>query len=225
MTQKTSFKNALIIFYKKAISPEFELNLQNKHVRLCYCTKFMVKETTRHKKIVTSLKENHIEITANEDFEARTSISLKDYLKQKLLELGEPCLSILTMHTYQKLNMAIITEKMGYANEHTTRQQKYKCLKRIRKMIPEEEKNSYLECSNEFNHIEAFEAYYNNELSAHAIIDFEERLESDDEFKNEYAIYLQLQEAIEEHGDQQLKSFIRKYDAEYVNSKQKTRLH
>ena len=72
------------------------------------------------------------------------AISLKDYIKQKLLALGEPCFSILMMHSYQKLSMATISEKMGYANEHTTRQQKYKCLKRIRKMIPEEDKNNYL---------------------------------------------------------------------------------
>ncbi len=72
--------------------------------------------------------------------------------------------------------------------------------------------------SNEFNHIEAFEAYHNNELSALAIIDFEERLESDLEFKSEYILYLQLQEAIEEHGDHQLKTSLNKLHAEYVNS-------
>lgn len=143
---KDIFQNALIIFYKKAITPSFELTSKISTYVFATAQNLWLKKLRDKKNSNIPLKENHTtEITANEDFEREfPTLSLKDYLKQKLLELGEPCLSILTMHTYQKLNMAIITEKMGYANEHTTRQQKYKCLKRIRKMISEEEKNSYL---------------------------------------------------------------------------------
>ncbi len=77
--------------------------------------------------------------------------------------------------------------------------------------------------SNEFNHIEAFEAYYSNELSANARIDFEERLESDFDFKNEYDLYLQLQKAIEAHGDEQLKISLDEYHSEYINSQIKNK--
>lgn len=73
--------------------------------------------------------------------------------------------------------------------------------------------------SNEFNHIEAFEAYYNNELSANAKIGFEERLDSDLEFKHEYSLYLQLQEAINTVGDDQLKVTLDDYHTDYINSK------
>lgn len=72
--------------------------------------------------------------------------------------------------------------------------------------------------SNEFNHIEAFEAYYNNELSANAIIDFEERLESDDEFKNEYNLYLQLQLAINDIGQDQLKSTLDTLHSNHIST-------
>lgn len=78
--------------------------------------------------------------------------------------------------------------------------------------------------SNEFNHIEAFEAYYNNSLPANSKIDFEERLESDSDFKNEYDLYLQLQEVIENVGDEQLKASLEIHHNNYIHSKQANNL-
>lgn len=72
--------------------------------------------------------------------------------------------------------------------------------------------------SNEFNYIEAFEAYYNHELSANAKIDFEERLDSDADFKHEYNLYLQLQKALEDIGDEQLKTKLNVYHHHHVNA-------
>ncbi len=140
---KDTFQNALIIFYKKAILPDFKLTSKISTYIFATAQNLWLKKLRDSKKKEVYLNEQSIEVDAADEVE-EPAISLRDYIKQKLIALGEPCISIIMMHSYQKLSMVAISEKMGYANEHTTRQQKYKCLQRIRKMIPEEDKNKYL---------------------------------------------------------------------------------
>lgn len=45
--------------------------------------------------------------------------------------LGDPCKSIIQMYYYMNHNMEEITQKLGYKNSDTTKNQKYKCLKRL----------------------------------------------------------------------------------------------
>lgn len=48
------------------------------------------------------------------------------------------------MHSYRKTPMSQIANHFGYANEHTARQQKYKCLQRLKKDTPYHEIKQYL---------------------------------------------------------------------------------
>lgn len=141
---KDIFQNAVIVFYKKSRSPNFELTSKISTYLFSIAQNLWLKKLRDSKHKNVSLDERPFELEQPSQDHEEQSVSLKNYLKQKLIELGEPCLSILLMYSYQKLNMSTITKHLGYANEHTTRQQKYKCLKRIRKMIPEEVKNNYL---------------------------------------------------------------------------------
>lgn len=50
---------------------------------------------------------------------------------QSLDELGDPCKSLLQFYYYQEKSMEEITDLMGYKNADTTKNQKYKCLKRL----------------------------------------------------------------------------------------------
>lgn len=50
---------------------------------------------------------------------------------ESLEKLGDPCKSLLQYFYYQKMNMEEITHRMGYKNADTTKNQKYKCLKRL----------------------------------------------------------------------------------------------
>lgn len=141
---KDIFQNALIIFYKKALEVNFELTSKLSTYIFAIAQNLWLKKLRDNKHNHSPIDERFSNLEAKTQNTEEPAISLKEYIQQKLLTLGEPCLSILIMHTYQKLSMAMISKKMGYANEHTARQQKYKCLRRIRKMIPEEDKNRYL---------------------------------------------------------------------------------
>lgn len=53
-------------------------------------------------------------------------------------KLGEPCRSILIQYYYHKRNIEQLKDLFGYKNTETTKNQKYKCLERLRKMVKDE---------------------------------------------------------------------------------------
>ena len=140
---KDIFQNALIIFYKKAIVPDFELNAKistylfgvSKNLWLNQLRSRKRKENTTN--INEPSEELKIEI-GSDDFD------LEVYITNKIEQLGDPCLTLLIMHTYKKLSMDQIAKELGYANNHTARQQKYKCLQRLKKSIPFDDIKQYI---------------------------------------------------------------------------------
>ncbi|MDF9794975.1 RNA polymerase sigma factor (sigma-70 family) [Catalinimonas alkaloidigena] len=56
-------------------------------------------------------------------------------LETGLEKLGSPCKDILEMMYYEKRSVDYITEKLGYKNSETTKNQKYKCMQRLKKLV------------------------------------------------------------------------------------------
>ncbi len=64
-------------------------------------------------------------------------------LVEKCLEkLGEPCKSLLELYYFHSLTMDEIAEKMKYKNRQTSKNLKYKCVNRLRKIYLEEYRKS-----------------------------------------------------------------------------------
>jgi RNA polymerase sigma-70 factor (ECF subfamily) len=64
-------------------------------------------------------------------------------LVEKCLEkLGEPCKSLLELYYFHGLSMEEIADKMNYKNRFTSKNLKYKCVKRLRRLYLEELKKS-----------------------------------------------------------------------------------
>lgn len=141
---KDIFQNALIIFYKKALLPDFELNAKIS-TYLFGVSKNLWLNQLRLKKNKSKITIENEHNTVEQQIEMGScEFNLEVFIKDKLEQLGEPCLSLLIMHTYKKLSMDQITEKLGYANNHTAWQQKYKCLQRLKKSIPFDEIKQHL---------------------------------------------------------------------------------
>lgn len=51
--------------------------------------------------------------------------------------IGEPCKSLLQLYYYKEMSMEEITILLGYKNADTTKNQKYKCMKRLQKAFKE----------------------------------------------------------------------------------------
>jgi RNA polymerase sigma-70 factor (ECF subfamily) len=60
-------------------------------------------------------------------------------LVEKCLEmLGEPCKSLLELYYYHSLSMEEIADRMNYKNRFTSKNLKYKCINRLRRIYIEE---------------------------------------------------------------------------------------
>jgi RNA polymerase sigma-70 factor (ECF subfamily) len=55
-----------------------------------------------------------------------------------LEKLGEPCRSILELYYYHSMSMDEIAERMNYKNRFTSKNLKYKCINRLRRIYIEE---------------------------------------------------------------------------------------
>lgn len=75
-----------------------------------------------------------------EEIEDEQSIheSNLELVNQCFRRLGEPCHTLLDLYYYQKRNMDEIAGQLDYKNTDTAKNQKYKCMERLRKMVEEE---------------------------------------------------------------------------------------
>ena len=130
------FHNGLIIFYEKVKTNEFRLEAKISTYVFAICKNIWLKKLRKkssHKAV--ELEEHHqlVEETSNKNEEGIITL-----VRQKLNELGNPCKELILMHEFHKMDWQSISSKMGYATAHAARNQKYKCLQRMKKLIPSE---------------------------------------------------------------------------------------
>lgn len=78
----------------------------------------------------------------NEEMDVANDLSEHEELEQNILkmssslqELGEPCKTLIEDFYVQQLSMDQIAEKFGYTNSDNAKNQKYKCLQRLKKLF------------------------------------------------------------------------------------------
>lgn len=70
---------------------------------------------------------------------AQSELDLK-LISRCLNLIGEPCYQLLQFFYFQKKSMEEISAAMGYKNPETAKNQKYKCMERLRKLVEDEQK-------------------------------------------------------------------------------------
>jgi RNA polymerase sigma-70 factor (ECF subfamily) len=93
-----------------------------------------------------SIYANYIENTTDESI-SRYEDNFKK-VKKSIVLLGEPCKSILEMFYYTKMTCEEISTRLNYKNEDTVKNQKYKCLLKLKKIFeqqPEDVNNNLIE--------------------------------------------------------------------------------
>jgi len=138
---KDLFQNALIKFYKKALSPDFQLSAKiSTYLYAIAQNQFLDLLRKKKKEQVLDIDQQVIDSEINP---TENKSNLFNSVKRLLNELGNPCKELIFMHSYQGYSFTEIAEKLGYNNSNTAKQQKYKCLIRLRNMIPKELINEY----------------------------------------------------------------------------------
>lgn len=134
---KDIYQEAFMVLYEKLKDSSFELNCQIKTFLYAVCRRMWLKRLRQKSPMVNKVEdfEEFIRIDEAQENEMDEKEAQFTSMNQALARLGEPCSTILQDFYIQNLNMLQITEKMGYTNADNAKNQKYKCLQRLKKLF------------------------------------------------------------------------------------------
>lgn len=132
------FQEAMIVLYEKARSGSFELNSQLKTYLYSVCRRLWLKRLNQAQKISISPEVENLEQTVpvEEELERHEQRHREFQLMDTSLNsLGEPCKSLLEAYYFGNKSMVEIAGDFGYTNADNAKNQKYKCLMRLKKIF------------------------------------------------------------------------------------------
>ena len=130
------FQEAMIVLYEKARSGSFELNSQLKTYLYSVCRRLWLKRLNQQQRFSPEVDNLEETVAVEEDVERHEQRN-KDFLvmERSLKNLGEPCKSLLEAYYLEKKSMVDIAADFGYTNADNAKNQKYKCLMRLKKIF------------------------------------------------------------------------------------------
>ena len=133
---KDVYQEAVIHFYEKVQSGSMVLSCQIKTYLYSVCRRLWLKKLAGKKRFVSNIQDFEQyapldkDVIEFEDQEQDFALML-DSLK----ELGEPCNALIKDFYWTDLSMEEIAEKFGYTNADNAKNQKYKCLQRLKRFF------------------------------------------------------------------------------------------
>ncbi len=131
---KDIYQDTVIIFYEKLQDEAFELTCRISTFLYSVGKRLWLKQLQLKNRFTDEFHEageaiilDWTEIGSNEDQYTA--------MHQALESMGEPCRTILKDFYMHSASMDEITEKFGYTNSDNAKTQKYKCLKRLKKIF------------------------------------------------------------------------------------------
>lgn len=130
------FQEAMIVLYEKVKTGSFELNCQLKTFLYSVCRRLWLKRLNQLQKMSPEVENLGETVPVEEDLELHEQRNLDFLIMEKSMKnLGEPCKSLLEAYYLQKKGMVEIAESFGYTNADNAKNQKYKCLMRLKKLF------------------------------------------------------------------------------------------
>ena len=133
---KDVYQEAVIAFYERAQQPDFALTCKIKTYLYAVCRRLWLKRLAEKKRFTVNIPETETfegaEEEANDAFEKELRFKR---MGESLQALGEPCRSIIEDFYIHDFSMEIISEKFGYTTADNAKNQKYKCLQRLKKLF------------------------------------------------------------------------------------------
>ncbi len=138
------YQESIIVLYKNVQKPEFNLSCALQTYIYSVCRRLWLKQLNKGSNVFKIDEhfgdEGNVEDVGGSDIaeHEKKEVDLSK-MKDGLVALGEPCNTILTDFYMKQLNMDTIAEKFGYTNADNAKNQKYKCLQRLKKIFFETE--------------------------------------------------------------------------------------
>jgi RNA polymerase sigma factor (sigma-70 family) len=130
------FQEAMIVLYEKARSGAFELNCQIRTYVYSVCRRIWLKRLQQLNRFSNEMDSLAEVVPVEEDIEEHERRDEEFQLMEKTISsLGEPCKSLIEAFYIQKRTMQDIASQFGYTNADNAKNQKYKCLMRLKKLF------------------------------------------------------------------------------------------
>lgn len=132
---KDIFQEAMVVLYEKVTGGVFELNCQLKTYLYSVSRRLWLRRLQQSARYLLSDTATEY-VSVEEETEVHQQRDLEFGLMEKALNnLGEPCRSLLEAFYIRKQGMQEIAAAFGYTNADNAKNQKYKCLVRLKKIF------------------------------------------------------------------------------------------
>lgn len=139
---KDIFQEAIIVLYEKVRTGSFELNCQIKTFIYSVSRRLWLKRLQQQNRYSAPGDSMEQIVQVEDDLDAHEQRNTEfDMMEKAINSLGEPCKSLLEAYYLQKQNMQVIAASFGYTNADNAKNQKYKCLMRLKKIFFAQLKN------------------------------------------------------------------------------------
>lgn len=133
---KDIYQEGIIVFYEKIKENRLELRCQIKTYLYSVCRRLWLKRLAEKGRFASKLDDSESFVSVEEDIPHHEEQERQfNVMTEALEQVGEPCRSLLEDFYIRMQNMQDITDKFGYINTDTAKNQKYKCLQRLKKLF------------------------------------------------------------------------------------------
>ncbi len=130
------FQEAMLVLYEKSRQTNFSLTCQLRTYLYSISRRLWLKRLQQNNRY-GALGENLEDVVpVEEEIEEKERLDADfGMMDGAMKSLGEPCKSLLEAYYFDKKNMVEIAELFGYTNADNAKNQKYKCLMRLKKIF------------------------------------------------------------------------------------------
>ncbi len=133
---KDIYQEGVIVFYEKIKDNSLELSCQIKTYLYSVCRRLWLKRLAEKGRYASRIDDSEDYQLLEEDVQKHEENERQfGVMADALGQLGEPCRTLLEDYYIRMQNMQDITDKFGYTNTDTAKNQKYKCLQRLKKLF------------------------------------------------------------------------------------------
>lgn len=133
---KDIYQEGVIVFYEKVRSNSLELSCQIKTYLYSVCRRLWLKRLAEKGRYANRIEDAENFLMLEEDLPLHEENERQfGVMAEAMGQLGEPCRTLLEDFYIRTQSMQEITSKFGYTNTDTAKNQKYKCLQRLKKLF------------------------------------------------------------------------------------------
>ena len=133
---KDIFQESMIVLFERVQSDAFSLNCQIKTYLYSVSRRLWLKKLLHQNRFSTTDEPDGEVVRVEDEVEDHEKQNAEYLMMERAMgNLGEPCKSLLEAFYMQKRSMQEIASNFGYTNAENAKNQKYKCLMRLKKLF------------------------------------------------------------------------------------------